>query len=146
MKLVDVNLLLYASNTAAPRHELAKPWFEELMSSGETVALPWAVLIAFVRLTTNPRVLVKPLTPEAAIGYVESWRAHPTVTVPEPTNRHFAILEHLLTATGVGGNLVSDAHLAALAIEHGATLCSVDSDFGRFPGLNWVDPIGPGTR
>ncbi len=146
MKLLDVNLLLYATNTAAPHHQRAKAWFEELMSSGETVALPWAVLVAFVRLTTNPRVLANPLTANAAIDYVGSWRAHPTVTVPEPTDRHLTILEHLLTATGVGGNLVADAHLAALAIEHGATLCSVDSDFGRFPGLNWIDPIGPSAR
>ncbi|MCX7621338.1 MAG: type II toxin-antitoxin system VapC family toxin [Acidimicrobiales bacterium] len=141
MKLLDVNLLLYATNTAAPRHKAAKAWFEQLMNSGETVALPWAVLLAFVRLTTNPRVLEQPLAPSAAIAYLEQWRAHPSVAVPEPTDRHPRILEHLLSATGVGGNLVSDAHIAALAIEHGATLCSVDSDFARFPGLNWLDPI-----
>lgn len=111
------------------------------MSSGEIVALPWAVLTAFIRLTTNPRVLVEPLSAPASLHMVRSWRDHPTVTVVEPTDRHLDVLGHLLEATGVGGNLVSDAHIAALAIEHGATLCSVDGDFARFPGLNFTNPL-----
>lgn len=141
MKLIDVNLLLYATNEQAPHHDRARPWFESLMSSGETVALSWAVLVAFVRLTTNPRVLVEPLSGQAALDLVRSWRNHPTVTVVEPTDRHLDVLGHLLAATGVGGNLVSDAHLAALAVEHGATLCSADGDFARFPGLTWANPL-----
>ncbi len=141
MKLLDVNLLLYATNDRAPNHDRARRWFEDVMSSGEIVALPWAVLLAFVRLTTNPRVLVAPLSAPRAVAHVAAWRAHPHVTVPEPTARHLEVLTHLLESTGVGGNLVSDAHLAALAIEHGATLCSSDNDFGRFPGLDWLDPL-----
>ena len=112
------------------------------MSSGEVVALPWAVLIAFIRLVTNPSVLVEPLSGDDALAIVQGWLDHPTVTIPEPTRRHLGVLGHLLGGTVLGGNLVSDAHLAALAIEHGATLCSVDSDFGRFPGLDWINPLG----
>lgn len=146
MKLLDVNLLLYASNEQAQFHDEARAWFDETMSGGEIVALPWAVLTAFVRLTTNPRVLLEPLSAQVAVGIVRSWRDHPTVTVPEPTDRHLDVLEHLLDATGVGGNLVADAHIAALAIEHGATLCSVDRDFARFPGLNWTNPLGKSSK
>lgn len=146
MKLLDVNLLLYASNEQAQFHDEARAWFDETMSGGEIVALPWAVLTAFVRLTTNPRVLLEPLSAQVAVGIVRSWRDHPTVTVPEPTDRHLDVLEHLLDATGVGGNLVADAHIAALAIEHGATLCSVDRDFARFPGLNWTNPLGKPSK
>lgn len=141
MKLLDVNLLLYATNDRAPAHQRARPWFEEVMSSGEIVAMPWAVLMAFIRLTTNPRVLVTPLSAADAVAYIAGWRRHPTVTIPEPTDRHLDVLTHLLESTGVGGNLVSDAHLAALAIEHGATLCSADNDFDRFPGLDWINPL-----
>lgn len=111
------------------------------MSSGEIVAMPWAVLMAFVRLTTNPRVLVTPLSAADAVAHVAAWRRHPTVTIPEPTGRHLDVLTHLLESTGVGGNLVGDAHIAALAIEHGAMLCSADNDFGRFPGLDWINPL-----
>ena len=141
MKLIDVNLLLYATNERSPQHDQANAWFRELLAGGETVAMPWMVLIAFVRLTTNPRVLDQPLTSVAAIDITRGWHQHPYVTVPEPTNRHFDTLERLLAATATGGNLVSDAHLAALAIEHGATLCSADGDFARFPGLNWINPL-----
>jgi hypothetical protein len=141
MKLVDVNLLIYATNRSAPHHEPARAWLTALMRSDETVALPWAVLVAFVRLTTNPRVLVDPLDAPAAVGIVASWRSRPNVTVPEPTDRHLPLLQRLLVATGVGANLVADAHLAALAIEHGATLCSADVDFSRFPTLNWMNPL-----
>lgn len=105
------------------------------------VALPWAVLLAFVRITTNPKIMVPALDSSPALGYVEEWLALECVTVPVSTKRHVALLGELLAATGVGGNLVTDAHLAALAIEHGATLCSYDSDFARFPGLEWTDPI-----
>ncbi len=111
------------------------------MSSGEPVGLPLMVLLAFIRLTTNPRVLDPPLSPRQAIEYVEQWRQHPTVVVPEPTARHFELVLGLLEATGTGGNLVSDAHLAALAIEHRATLCSADTDFRRFPGLISMNPL-----
>lgn len=139
VKLVDVNVLLYATNRRAPHHEQAKSWFDRTMSSGETVALPLVVTMAFVRLTTNRRVLSPPLSVGTSIDYVRGWLNHTTVTVPQPTNRHLEILQHLLESTGIGGNLVTDAHLATLAIEHGAELCSFDPDFARFPGLSWID-------
>lgn len=141
MRLLDVNLLLYATNDRAPMHDRARRWFEAVMSSGEIVAMPWSVLVAFIRLTTNPRVLLTPLSAADAVGHVASWTGHPTVAIPEPTDRHLDVLTHLLESTGVGGNLVSDAHIASLAIEHGATLCSADNDFGRFPGLDWINPL-----
>lgn len=141
MKLLDANLLIYAANGASPHHEAARRWVNGALSASETVALPWIVLLAFVRIVTNSRVLDRPLGARAAIGYVEGWLGLPTVTTPEPTNRHTAVLTDLLERTGVGGNLVSDAHLAALAIEHGATLYSCDNDFARFPGLTWTDPL-----
>lgn len=141
MKLLDVNLLIYAANRAAPRHEPAREWVDGALSSSETVALPWPVLMAFVRLTTNARVMDRPLDGRSALGYVRGWLDLATVVTPEPTNRHVAVLDDLLAGTGTGGNLVSDAHLAALAIEHGATLYSCDNDFSRFPGLSWIDPL-----
>ncbi|MCB0978698.1 MAG: type II toxin-antitoxin system VapC family toxin [Acidimicrobiales bacterium] len=143
MKLVDVNLLIYATNTAAERHRPARSWLEETLSGSETVALPWSVLLAFVRITTNARIMDPPLRADAAMNYVDAWLAQTSVTTPEPTNRHPKLVRELLGATGTGGNLVTDAHLAALAIEHGATLCSCDSDFARFPGLNWTNPLAP---
>lgn len=141
MKLIDANLLIYAANAAAPKHEAARSWLNRTMAGSETVALPWNVLLAFARITTNAKVLTSPLSAGEAISYVDGWLALPTVTTPAPTKRHSRLLLHLLEATGIGGNLVSDAHLAALTIEHGATLCSCDNDFGRFPGLNWIDPL-----
>lgn len=141
MKLVDANLLIYAANARAPKHERAREWLNRTLSASGTVALPWAVLLAFVRITTNPKIMVPPLDAATALDYVEEWLALDCVTVPAPTKRHVTLLGELLDATGVGGNLVTDAHLAALAIEHGATLCSCDSDFARFPGLEWIDPI-----
>lgn len=146
MKLIDVNLLIYATNAAVAEHKMSRRWFELELSSGETIAIPWVCQLAFVRLTTNRAVMASPLTAREAISYVRSWQAHPTVVMPEPTDRHLAVLEHLLTVSGVTGSRVSDAHLAALAIEHGATLCSADSDFSRFPGLSWFNPIDPGRK
>lgn len=141
MHLVDLNLLLYATNRSAPHHQQANAWFAALMTGGSTVALPLACQVGFVRLATNPRVVERPLSPGEATDIVKGWLDHPSVVTPSPTSRHFEILRHLLEATGVGGNLVSDAHLAALAIEHGATLHSADNDFGRFPGLEWRNPL-----
>ena len=133
MKVVDLNVLVYASDTATRHHDSAKRWFDDVMRSTETVALPTAVTVGFVRLTTNPRVMT-------AIDIVRGWLGRRNVTVPQPTARHYDVLQELIEATGVGGNLVSDAHLAALAIEHGAELCTFDNDFSRFPGLSTVRP------
>jgi hypothetical protein len=141
VKLPDVNLLVYAADETAALHEPARKWVEATLSGSETVALAWLVLIGFVRLVTNPRVFRDPWRVEKARGVVDGWLAQPTVTVVDPTYRHTAVLRDLLTPLGSAGNLTSDAHIAALAIEHGATLCSCDNDFARFSGLRWVDPL-----
>jgi toxin-antitoxin system PIN domain toxin len=141
VKLTDVNLLLYALDADAPRHRAARRWLEEQLSGTETFAFTWVVLLAFVRLSTNPRVFEKPLEPAEAFDIVEGWLAQPCATVVHPTERHSALLRELLEPLGTAGNLTTDAHLAALAIEHGAELCSCDADFSRFPGLRWRDPL-----
>lgn len=141
MKLPDVNVLLYALDESAPRHRPARQWLEQTMSGTETVAFAWVALLAFLRLTTNPRVFVSPLEPRDAFDIVDDWVAQPLATIVHPTDRHAAVLRELLQPLGTAGNLTTDAHLAALAIEHGAELCSADSDFSRFPGLRWSDPL-----
>lgn len=141
MKLLDVNLLLYAVDEAAPRFEPAHRWVQDLFGGVETVALPWAVTLAFVRLTTKATIMANPFTVDEALDLVDGWLARPNVVVVAPTDRHGVVLRELLGPLGTGGNLVSDAHLAALAIEHGAELCSCDADFSRFRGLRWHDPL-----
>jgi uncharacterized protein len=142
--LSDVNLLLYAVDATAPRHHAARRWLEGRLSSAETLGFAWSVLLAFVRLSTHPSVFVRPLRARQALDLVEDWLGQPPVTVLHPTDRHAAIVRELLEPLGTAGNLVTDAHLAALAIEHGATLASSDRDFARFPRLRWVDPIALG--
>jgi len=141
VKLLDVNLLLYAADESSPRHSAAQAWVDATFSGTETVALAWTVLIGFVRVSTNPSVFDRPWEPEGALDLVDGWLKQPCATIVHPTNRHSAVLRELLTPVGTAGNLTNDAHLAALAIEHGATLCSCDTDFSRFSGLHWVDPL-----
>lgn len=141
MKLVDLNLLLYAIDEEAPTHETARPWLEELLSGTEEVGFAWVVLLGFVRLTTNPAVFETPLEVDEALDIVEGWLAQPVATLVQPSERHVQSLRELLGPLGTAGNLTTDAHLAALAIEHGAELCSRDADFSRFPGLRWRDPL-----
>jgi hypothetical protein len=141
MKILDVNLLLYAVNTASPRHARAKAWLDEALSSTETVALPWVVILGFLRLSTSPRVLTRPLATELAVGIVDAMSSRPNVELIDPGPDHWAVLRGLLGESGTGGNLTTDAHLAALAIESGATLCSSDADFGRFRQLRWENPL-----
>jgi toxin-antitoxin system PIN domain toxin len=141
VKLPDVNLLLYAFDATAPRHDRARRWLEEQLSGTETVAFTWVVLLAFVRVSTNPRVFEKPFPASDAFDIVDGWLAQPCTTIVDPTDRHLALLQDLLEPFGTAGNLTTDAHLAALAIEHGAELCSSDADFARFPGLRWTDPL-----
>lgn len=141
MKLPDVNLLVYAYDLSSPRNGPALGWLEETLSGSETVALAWPTLLGFVRISTNPAIFKDALTPEEALDLVDSWLAVPPTTVVHPTHRHAAVLREMLTPLGTAGNLTSDAHLAALAIEHGATLYSSDNDFARFPGVRWVDPL-----
>lgn len=142
MRIPDLSLLLYAVDESATQHRAARRWWETTLSGSETVGLAWTVLLGFVRLTTNPRVVLAPMDADTALDYVERWLAHPITTPVDPTPHHARVLRDLLGATGTAGNLVADAHLAALAIEHGAVLCSADRDFGRFPGLRWSDPLG----
>lgn len=141
MKLIDLNLLLYAVDETAPRHEPAREWIEETLSGPGTVALAWSVLLGFMRLTTRAAVFRRPLTPEQALDLVDGWLGQECTTVVHPTERHAAVLRELLEPLGTAGNLTSDAHLAALAIEHGAELCSTDADFSRFPGVRWTNPL-----
>jgi len=140
VKIVDVNVLLYAVDLSAKDHTTARRWLDRAMSATETVGLPTSVSIGFVRIATHPRIFRSPLTPRVAIDTVRTWLARPNVTVPHPTGRHLDLLTELLESIGVGGNLVPDAHLAALAIEHGAEMVSYDNDFSRFPGLVWQSP------
>jgi toxin-antitoxin system PIN domain toxin len=141
VKLVDLNLLVYAVNRDAAQHRRAREWLEAALSGAETVALPWVVVLGFLRLTTHPRVFPRPLSAEQAMEIVDRWLARANVVLLQPADDHWPRLRSLLAATGVAGNLTSDAHVAALAIESGCELCTTDADFGRFPGLRWVNPI-----
>lgn len=148
MILVDANILIYAVNQDAPLHAKAKSWWEATISGRETVGLSWIVLLAFLRLTTRPGLFPRPLPTEAAFDLVDSWLEQPSVTVVHPGPYHARMLRDLLLPSGTGGNLTSDAHLAALALEHGAELCSSDHDFARFRLLKWRNPLDlkPGRR
>ena len=141
MKLPDVNLLLYAIDTSAPRHHAARSWLEGQLSGTETFAFSWSVLLAFLRLSTSTRIFAEPLAPEEAFDTIDSWLAQPCTTVVHPTDRHAALLRELLEPLGTAANLTTDAHLAALSVEHGAELCSSDRDFSRFPMVRWSDPL-----
>ena len=141
MKLPDLNLLLYAADETSVHHESALAWVERTLSGAETVAFAWLTLIGFVRLSTSPYSFSAPWPADRALDVVDGWLARSVVTVVQPTDRHVAVLRDLLAPLGTAGNLTSDAHLAALAIEHGATLCSHDNDFSRFAGLRWEDPL-----
>lgn len=144
MILVDANLLIYAVNAAAPQHDHARQWLDARINGTERVGLPWASLLAFLRLVSNPRVFQRPLSMTEAWRQVDAWLNNGPVWVPAPTQRHAGILAPLLASPGVHGNLVPDAHLAALAIEHGLELNSTDGDFARFPRLKWRNPLVPG--
>lgn len=146
MILIDANLLIYAYDASSSFHRPARAWLEEMLSSPAPVCLPWASILAFLRITTDRRILAKPFPGEEAAAIVDEWLAVPVVRVPEPTSRHWQILEGLITGDQATGPLVTDAHLAALAIEHGAELCTTDRDFTRFEGLRWRNPlIQPGV-
>lgn len=143
MILVDANILLYAKFSDFPQHPRARAWLEERLNSAGKVGIPWQSSLAFLRLATNPRLFGQPLKAPAAWLQVAEWLAHPRVWIPEPAQNHSAILGGLLDRVSVTGNLIPDSHLAAIAIGHGLTLRSADSDFARFPGLDWVNPFEP---
>jgi len=139
--LVDANLLLYAANHAAAEHERAHAWLDERLNGTARVGLPWPSLLAFLRLASNPIVVRKAVAPAEAWRQVEEWLSCDQVWIPLPAARHIELLADFLKRPFVTTRLVSDAHLAALAIEHGLTLCSTDGDFARFPGLRWHNPL-----
>ena len=141
MILVDTNLLVYSQVSTFPQHGFARQWLDSQLNGVTAVGLPWPSLLSFVRLVTNPRVFEEPLTFSRAWDKVEEWLNCEPAWIPSPGERHRALLGTLLTGYGMRANLVPDAHLAALAIEHGLTLCSCDADFARFPGLRWQNPL-----
>lgn len=141
MILVDANLLLYAVNADAPEHALSKTWLDRALSGAGRVGLPWPCLLAFVRLSSNPVVVRHPQTPAAAWEQVRDWLSAEVAWIPGPGDRHADILGSLITMPIMSSRLVADAHLAALAIEHGLTLYTTDGDFAKFPGLKWENPL-----
>lgn len=140
MKLVDANVLVYAVNSDARSHERSRRWLDGALSGGETVAFAWVAVLAFIRLSTKVGLFPSPLSTDGALDRVDAWLAAPGAVVVEPTVRHAAIVRELLRSTGAGGNLVSDAHLAALALEHRCGIVSFDHDFLRFDGVDWMMP------
>jgi toxin-antitoxin system PIN domain toxin len=139
--LIDVNLLLYASIESFEEHERTRTWLDRQLAGPSRVGLPWASLLGYVRIATNTRLFSPKIEMNSAWERVCEWLAARPAWIPQPTDRHSDILGELLLLPGMYSNLVPDAHLAALAIEHGLTLCSTDSDFARFPGLRWHDPL-----
>lgn len=140
MRLVDANVLLYAVNASARQHARARRWLDAALSGEDTVAFCWIALLAFVRLSTNASVFPGPLHVDEATDLVEAWLGAGPAVVLEPTPLHASVVRTLLAALGTGGNLVNDAHLAALAVEHRCTVVSFDHGFGRFPGVRWELP------
>jgi toxin-antitoxin system PIN domain toxin len=139
--LVDANILLYAEDSLHTRHQQALNWWDGQLSGTGVVCLCWTVLSAFIRIGTNPRVFETPLSLEQALVRVQSWLDQPCTRVVRPTERHWTVFKQVLTDGQATANLVTDAHLAALAIEHGCELASTDSDFARFPKLKWKNPL-----
>lgn len=141
MIIPDVNLLVYAYNSDAPEHRGARAWWEDTLSGREPVALPWVVLLGFVRIMTSKRIVMAPLAMAEAVGHVRSWLERPQASVIHPGPQHLDLIEDLAQRVRASGELTTDLHLAALAIEHQAELHSNDADFSRFPGLHWRNPL-----
>ena len=141
MKIVDLNVLLYAVNSDAAAHERVRAWWEAALNGEETIGLPWIVLLGFLRLATNPRVFPRPLVPDAAAARVDKWLAQPNVRVVPEKDDQWKVLKSLLHQSGMAGNLTTDAHLAALALTRDASLVSCDTDFARFKGLRLENPL-----
>jgi uncharacterized protein len=139
--IVDANVLLYAVDAGSQFHEPARQWLETALNEPAWVGLPWASLLAFQRISTHPRASANPLSPSQAWSFVADWLDADATWVPVPGERHAEIIRDLIVAGDLRGNLVTDAHLAALAVEHGVGVCSTDSHFARFPQITWVNPI-----
>lgn len=144
MILVDANLLLYAYHPRAQQHEASRAWLESALSGPDPVRFAWLTLWAFLRIATNQRAFERPLTIAEAEAVVTSWLVQPAAAILEPGERHWDILREVTRAGQTTGPLVMDAALAAIALEHGATLCTTDRDFSRFAGLKWTNPLAPG--
>jgi toxin-antitoxin system PIN domain toxin len=141
--LVDANVLIYAIDADSPHHGAARRWLEAALSGTAPVGFAWIVVLAFLRLTTRPGILRRPLPLERSLAFVDEWLSQPCARPISPGDGHWPILRKLVRDAGTAGNLTSDAHLAALAIESGAAICSTDSDFERFPGIERVSPLKP---
>jgi len=139
--LVDVNILVYATFTRFEQHAKANKWLDECLRGTARVGLPWVTLVGFLRIATSRRILERPLSMKLAWQQIAEWLDRDAVWTPEPTEQHANIFGELVALPGISGNLVHDAHLAALAIEHGLTLCSTDGDFARFANLRWLNPL-----
>jgi toxin-antitoxin system PIN domain toxin len=139
--LVDANILLFAIDTRSPFHVRAEGWLTEQLNGVRRVAFPWLSLAAFLRISTHPRASADPLTPAEAWQHIEDWLGCDTAWIPNPTDHHRQVLGSLVTKYELRGNLVTDGQLAALAIEHGLTVCSNDTDFARFEEIHWIDPL-----
>lgn len=144
MILIDANLLIYAVNSDAVHHGAARTWLVDTLSATTSVGLPWICLLAFVRITTRRGILARPLDVDQALDYVTSWLNQPFVEPVRPGSGHWPILRNLVRRSGTAGNLTSDAHIAALALERGAAIYSADYDFKRFPGVDHVNPLETG--
>lgn len=141
MIIIDVNVLLYAYQADSPQHRAAKEWLENLFAGEEIIGIPWVTLWAFLRISTNPRAWPSPMPAETALQHIHEWLTQPGVIAVNPGPRHLELLERLVTEDRATGPLVSDAALAAMAIENGAVLASTDRDFSRFTQLRWINPI-----
>lgn len=139
--LVDANILLYAVDTSSPFNDRARDWLESALNGPRRVAIPWACFLAFVRIGTHPRALDRPMTPGEAWSFVEDWLAAPSIWIPAPGRGYAEILGRLVRDLDLRGPLVADAALAALCLEHGLAVVSADSDFARFTGLEWINPV-----
>ena len=139
--LIDANLLLFAVHETSPHHTRARDWLNDQLNGEQRVGIPWLSLGAFMRIITNPRILGQPLDPSEAWALVEDWLANDIVWVPAPTPRHAQVLGGLVKRYQLRGNLITDAQLAALAIEHGIEVCSADTDFARFTEIRWNNPL-----
>jgi toxin-antitoxin system PIN domain toxin len=139
--IVDANILLYAIDASSPFHEQARDWLERALNGPTRVGFSWPTLTAFLRLSTHVRATSHPLIPAEAWAFIDDWLAAEPAWIPLPTSRHAEVLRQLTMDGDLRGNLVTDAHLAALAIEHGVAVCSADSDFARFEGVVWINPL-----